>query len=75
MKFKKVDEEYLDKLLKELDESKDLNHEGFDRLIRKSQTILSITKQKLNYADIQLQNEKLKVQYKKSNTKVDELLG
>lgn len=75
MNFKKVDEEYLDKLLKELNESGQLSANGFDRLIRKSQAILSVTKQKLNYADIQLQNEKLKVQYKKSETKVDELLG
>ena len=75
MNFKKVDEEYLDKLLKELDNSNQLNANGFDRLIRKSQTILSITKQKLNYADIQLQNEKLKVQYNKTHTNVDDLLG
>lgn len=75
MNFKDVDAKYLDNLLKELNESGDLEATQFDRLIRKSQAILSITKQKLNYADIQLQNEKLKVQYKKSGTKVDELLG
>lgn len=75
MNFKKVDEEYLDKLLKELNESKEYGANQFDRLIRKSQAILSITKQKLNYADIQLQNEKLKVQYKKAHTSVDDLLG
>jgi hypothetical protein len=75
MNFKKVDEEYLDKLLKELNESDQLSANEFEKLIRKSQAILSVTKQKLNYVDIQLQNEKLKVQYKKSGTKVDELLG
>lgn len=75
MNFKKVEEEYLDKLLKELNESGQLNANDFDRLIRRSQAILSVTKQKLTHADIQLQNEKLKVQYKKSGTKVDELLG
>lgn len=75
MNFKEVEEKYLDKLLKDLDESDQYGINYFERLVKKANTILNVTKQKLKYADITLQNEKVKLQSKNSHNKVDDLLG